>query len=212
VRVIKYREDLLMEVADEVVCVLKMGGVAIIPTDTCYGLAADATSQEAVTRVFNVKRRPWDKPISIFLDSAEAVRRLFVIDEVAERALRLLPGHVTLILRLKGSVRLPRGVMREEGCVGVRISPHPLPRAIVRSLGKPITATSANRSGEPPVYEAAEAARQLPEADLVVDAGVLPRVPPSTVIDLTTRPPRILRVGPVPPSLIERVLGVKIVT
>lgn len=210
VRVVMYREAALEEVAREVARVIREGGVAIIPTDTCYGLAADAASQGAVVKVFKVKRRPWSKPISIFLDSVDTVRRMFVVDEIVERALSLLPGHVTLILRLRRGIVMPRGIDAGGGRVGVRVSPHPLSRAVAAVLGRPITATSANRSGRPPVYEASKAARQLPEADLLVDAGTLPRIPPSTVVDLTVRPPRILRVGPVPPRLIEQVLGVSL--
>ena len=206
----RYDEGRLDEVAGRIVDVLERGGVVAIPTDTCYGLAANAVDERAVAKVFRVKSRPLSKPVSIFVDSIERIRELFVVDELSERSLRLLPGRVTLILRLREGISFPEGVMARDRKVGVRLSPHPLPGLVVRAFGKPITATSANRSGAPPLYDAHEVARELPAIDLIVDAGSLPRRPVSTVIDLTCTPPRVLREGAVPLHRIARVLGLEV--
>ena len=207
---LRYDEGRLDEVVRRIVDVLGRGGVVAIPTDTCYGLAANAVDERAVAKVFRVKSRPLSKPVSIFVDSIERVRELFIVDELSEKALKLLPGRVTLIFRLREGVSLPRGVMTRDRKVGVRLSPHPLPTLVARVFGKPITATSANRSGAPPLYDARDVARELHGVDLIVNAGSLPRRPVSTVIDLTCTPPRVLRAGAVPPHQIARVLGLEV--
>ncbi len=208
-RVIELMRD-VSEVVEEVSYVLAQGGVAAIPTDTSYGLAADATSPEAVAKVFCIKRRPLEKPISVFVSSVDDVRELCVIDDLAERALALLPGRVTLILKAKTPDMFPPGIVGPGDTIGIRLSPHPIPTLVAAKLGRPITATSANISGERPIYDPRDIRRYLPEVDILVDAGILPQVPVSTIIDLTTRPPRILRKGPVKRDEIERVLGVSV--
>ena len=206
--VIEYTEP--AKVAVRVADYLKLGLVAAIPTDTSYGLAADATSPDAVRKVFEIKRRPLEKVVSVFVASKDDIRRLCILDELAERALALLPGRVTLILRAKDPSYFAPGVVTIDGNVGIRLSPHPLPTLIAEILGRPITATSANISGRPPLYSAREVAEQLPGLDVLVDAGELERTPVSTVIDLTTSPPRILREGPVTCEQVKRVLGTRV--
>jgi len=201
----------LEDVVGEVVEVLEAGGVVAIPTDTCYGLAADATRPECVSRVFELKRRSLSKPISIFVDSVEFVLEEFEVDEIAERFLRLLPARLTLVLLAKKPGKYPAGIVGRSGGVGVRLSPHPLPTKLVERLGRPITATSANISGRAPLYDPRDVERELPGVDLVVDGGLLERVPTSTVVDLTVRPPAVLRAGAVPVEYLERKTGVKLV-
>jgi len=185
-----------------VATVLAEGGVAVIPTDTCYGLAANAIDDDSVRRVFAVKRRSLDKPVSIFLESVESVGSLFETRGIVKRALRLLPGRVTLILEPKTA--FPRGIAGPEG-VGVRVSPHPLPRLIARLLGGPITATSANISGRPSPYSVEEAG--LDDVDAIVDAGPLPRIPVSTVVKAAGDRIQILREGAIPSWVVRRIVG-----
>lgn len=200
----------LEDVVEDVAETLEAGGVAAIPTDTCYGLAADATRAECVSRVFELKRRSPSKPISIFVDSVEFILEEFEVDEIAVRFLRLLPARLTLVLLAKRPERYPAGIVGEGGRVGVRLSPHSLPTELARRLGRPITATSANVSGRPPLYDPREVERELPGVDLVVDGGTLRRVPTSTVVDLTARPPVVLRAGAVPVEYLERETGIEL--
>ena len=199
------------EAAEEVVKVLSKGGIAVIPTDTSYGIVADAFNSLAVKKVFKVKRRPLWKPLSVFLSSVSEVRRLCIIEELEERALKLLPGRVTLIMKVKNPEAFPQGIIGPNNSIGIRISPHSLPTLVVKKLGKPITATSANISGELPIYDSKEILNKLSEIDLLVDSGVLPKIPVSTIIDLTRKPPRILRMGPVLKEEVEATLGTTVV-
>ena len=200
----------LEEIVEEVAQLLARDFVAAIPTDTSYGIAADGLSEVAVRKVFEVKRRPLEKPISIFLSSVDEVRRYCVIDDLAERALGLLPGRVTLLMKARDPSSFPKGIIGPHGTIGVRISPHYFPTLLAAKLGRPITATSANISGEPPIYDPREIRARLFDIDVLVDAGILPRVPVSTIIDLTVRPPEIVRQGPVSKEEVESVLGVKV--
>jgi len=201
----------IREIVKDIVKVLNEGGLVVIPTDTSYGIAADALNSSAVRRVFEVKRRPLQKPLSVFLGSVNRVKELCITDELVERALKLLPGRVTLIVKAKNPEAFPQGIVGPNNSIGIRVSPHPLPTLIAKELGRPITATSANISGEPPIYDSREIIDKLTDIDLLVDGGVLPRTPVSTIIDLTKRPPKILRVGPVSKKEVETVLRMTII-
>ena len=196
--------------ARKVACMLRRGSVGAIPTDTSYGVAADATNPSAVEKVFRVKRRPMSKPLSIFVPSKEFIRETFVVDETVEKALELLPGRFTFILKLKRKRGLAKGVVTSDGSVGVRLPEHLFPHLVSKFLGYPVTATSANISGEPPIYDSRELFRKLKGLDFIVDAGTLPFVEVSTVIDFTVYPPRILREGAVKREYIEKFLGFRL--
>ena len=196
-RVIKYNHERVETIAEIVADVILKGGCAVIPTDTCYGLASNALDSKAVRKVFEVKRRDLRKVISVFVSSVDMIRDLCVVDKEVEKYLKILPERITLVLRVKNPHMFPQGIVTSDGKIGVRLSPHPLPLLIVRKVGVPITATSANISSAPPIYDSSEVMISLKGIDILVDAGILPRVPPSTVIDLTYKPPKILRRGPV---------------
>lgn len=204
--VVKYEETRVDELARQLAELLNQGLVAAIPTDTSYGLAADAKNESAVRRVFDIKRRPYDQPVSVFLARVDDVYRYAVVDELVERFLVLLPGRVTLLVRARE--KFPEPMVVKDGKLGIRVSPHPLPRKIAQFLGRPITATSANIHGEPPAYSSKELSQLA--VDVIVDAGELPRIAVSTVIDLTVRPPRVVRRGPVTAEEIRRLTGVEV--
>ncbi len=204
--IIKYDSCNVDRIAKKVVKILKKGGVAIIPTDTCYGLVADATNDEVVKRIFDIKRRPYDKPIAVFLPSKKDIYKYAEIDELGEKFLNLLPARLTLIFKAKA--KLPEPMIIKNGKIGIRVVKHVLPTLITKVLGKPITATSANIHGQPPCYASSELMNI--NVDLIVDAGELPRVPVSTVIDVTTIPPTILREGAISAEEIEKRLQIKL--
>jgi L-threonylcarbamoyladenylate synthase len=177
--------------------VLRAGGLVAFPTETFYGLGAAALDGGAVQSVFLVKGRAESKPVLVLVDSPEMVSRLA---EVSERARRLMarhwPGALTLVLPARPG--LPAELTAGTGTVGVRLSPHPVARALVRALGGPVTAPSANLAGAPPPTTAAEVLRAFDGViALVLDGGPTPGGQPSTVLDVSVEPPRVIRQGPV---------------
>jgi L-threonylcarbamoyladenylate synthase len=183
---------------DEAVAVLRGGGLVAFPTETFYGLGAAARQAAAVRRIFQVKGRPEGKPLLVLVDSIAMVETVAL--EIPARGRELMarhwPGALTLVLRARPEV--PDEVTAGSGTVGVRLSAHPVARALVRALGAPVTAPSANRSGLTPPTTAAEVRRHLGgHIELVLDGGATAGGAPSTVLDLTVDPPRLLRAGAV---------------
>ena len=177
---------------------LRDGGLVAFPTETFYGLGAAATDADAVRRVFRVKGRAESKPLIVLVDSIAMAEGL--AGEVTARARALMirhwPGALTLVLRARTD--LPRELTGGTDTIGVRLSPHPVARALVRALGAPVTAPSANREGAPPPTTAAEVLREFDGVvDLVLDGGVTAGGPASSVVDVTVEPPRVLRQGAV---------------
>jgi L-threonylcarbamoyladenylate synthase len=177
--------------------VLGRGGVVAFPTETFYGLGATALDGAAVRRIFELKGRPETKPLLLLVDSIAMAE---TVGEVGLRARALMarhwPGPLTLVLRARPGV--PRDVTAGTGTVGVRFSPHPVARGLIGALGAPVTAPSANPSGlEPPTSASAVLAYFRDGIDLVLDGGTTPGGEPSTVLDTTVEPPRVLRQGAV---------------
>lgn len=176
---------------EEVRDVLKRGGVVAHATETCYGLACDLTNPDAVERLFGIKRRPANLPVSALFPSIEEAKRYVEWNDRAEELARdNLPGPLTLILpsRKDAPFRLFLAP-RHTGTVGVRVSSHPLAFELVQAFGRPLSTTSANISGQPNLYSIEEIKNQFKNAkmkpDIVLDSGQLPRNPPSRVIDLS---------------------------
>jgi L-threonylcarbamoyladenylate synthase len=176
----------------EAVKILKNGGLVIYPTETAYGLGADATDRPAAAAVYRQKSRSARKPLATIAASEAMVRRFFALEPAAARlARRYWPGPLTLILRVRDR-RLARALGRDR--LGVRVSGHPLARALSRGLGAPIVATSANRSGRGNRYSPRTAAAEFGDLP-VLDAGTLPRRRPSTVVAFKRGRPVVLRQG-----------------
>ena len=196
---------------DEAVSVLSGGGVVAIPTDTLYGIAAAALDESAVQRVFDVKERGLSSPLPLFVSDVDDFHEfgLRVPDVARELAAAFWPGKLTIVV--ERSSRVPDIVTGGLDTVGLRIPDHPVPREIVARLAAPITATSANISGQPPLTSAEQVLRHLRDRlDLVVDGGRLRPSKPSTVIDVTRNPCRILRQGAVTPERIGQVTGIDV--
>ena len=176
--------------------ILRGGGVIALPTDTLYGISANALDEDAASKVFRVKGREERSPLPIFVSDPDDLFRYG--REVPDVALRLAeslwPGKLTIVVGK--SDRIPDVVSGGLDTVGIRIPSHPVPREIVAQLGAPITATSANVSGRPALTAAEDVLAELgSRLDLVLDGGNLAPSLPSTVIDVTTVPPTILREG-----------------
>jgi L-threonylcarbamoyladenylate synthase len=171
---------------------LARGGVAALPTETFYALATDPTSERGVSRIYEIKRRDDGKPLLILFADRGQLERLGV--DVApsrlERFLRLWPAPLTVVFPLRAPIAASRG----SATLGVRMPADPAVRELLDAVG-PSTGTSANRSGEPPLADPDAVARQLPDIDLLVDGGPAPGGAPSTIVDATVEPPRVLRPG-----------------
>ena len=200
-----------MNRVDKAVEVLRAGGVAAIPTDTVYGLAAHALDAAAVAKVFAVKGRPPGMALPLLLADMTDLSQCCV--DVPASARRLAdafwPGPLTLVLRRSDAV--PAAVTGGGDTVAVRIPNHPVPIEIARRLGSPITGTSANRSGLPPAATAEAVREQLGDrVDYILDGGAVTAGVPSTVLDLTGPSPVIVRPGAVCAEAIAEVLGTNV--
>lgn len=192
------------EIISQSIAVLHAGGLVLFPTETTYGAGVDATNQEAVNRLLSYKSRREGKPLSIMVTDEEMAKQYVLINEQAHALYeQFLPGPVTVISKSLDSVdkngqRIAQGVASEFGTLGVRIPDYDLMLAITQAFGRPITATSANASGQRRPYSVADILVGLSEKqksliDLVLDAGELPKNEPSTVIDTTLSTPVVLR-------------------
>ena len=177
--------------------ILRAGGVVALPTETFYGLAAAARDASAVRRIFELKGRPDSKPLLVLVDSVAMAETVATVTPTARDLMaRYWPGALTLVLPALSIV--PSVVTACTGTLGVRLSPHPIARGLVELLGEPVTAPSANPDGLAPPASASGVLAYFPEGvDLVLDGGPTPGGEPSTVLDLTVEPPRVVRPGAV---------------
>jgi len=191
---------------EQILSFLRAGGVIGFPTDTAYGLGADPFNESAVRKIFEIKGRPEGKPILLLVDSiAMACTVCDLSGRAHALAERFWPGPLTMILPALENV--PSIVTAGSGNVGVRWPSSDFALRLVRALGHPITATSANRSGIPSSVTAVEVCEQFGESlELVIDGGKLPARGGSTLLDLTETRPRVLREGPIPESELSEVL------
>lgn len=185
------------------------GGVVIFPTQSLYGLGADAFNAKAVDRIFTIKNRPPEKPVLILINRISDLDRLVTdVPSVAERIMAAFwPGGVTLVCRALPD--LPRNLTAGTGKIGVRLPLHPAARLLVDAAGGPITGTSANLSGQAGCAKVFEIdPRVLGGVDMVLDAGPLIGGAGSTVVDVTVTPPGIIREGLVASSrILEAISG-----
>ena len=182
---------------DEVAAILERGGLVGFPTETFYGLGAAISREDAVARIFRLKGRPDSKPLLILVESVAMAETVAEVSADARALMaRHWPGALTLVLRARSAV--PVLVTAGTGTVGVRHSAHPLASALVRRLDAPVTAPSANLTGEAPPTSAAEVLQVFDgQIEAVIDGGRTAGGLPSTVLDLTVSPPCVRRQGAV---------------
>ncbi|WP_299233820.1 L-threonylcarbamoyladenylate synthase [Natronomonas sp.] len=174
----------------DAVAAIRRGDLVVYPTETVYGLGADALNAEAIGRVFEAKGRPRDRPLSMAVPELSAAAD-YVRPSADERAFcdRFLPGPVTVLL--ERTDRVPDELVAGRDRVGIRVPDQDTARALARRTG-PITATSANRSGEPSATRPGEIARSVRDRATVIDGGETPGTE-STVVDVSRA--EILRRG-----------------
>jgi len=191
---------------------LNSGGVLVFPTETVYTLAVDATNAAAIDKVYKIKGRSFNKPLHVVVSSLEMASRYVRVGRRAKvLAKKFLPGPLTLILEKKNKI-LPDKLTSNLKTLGIRIPDLPLNLIVSQLLDKPYTTTSANISGGPNPYSIKEVLNQFNNQekqmiDFVVDVGPLPKLKPSTLVDLTKTPYKILREGPITENQIRNTLN-----
>ncbi len=193
----------------QAVDILKSGGVVAFPTETVYGLGALATDALAVQKIFEAKGRPSDNPLIVHIGNKEQVFNYATgISTEAEKLMDTFwPGPLTLVFHKIAGVIAPNVTPGVE-TVGIRMPDHPVALGLLRALGEPLAAPSANRSGKPSPTEAAHVHKDLDGLiPLILDGGKTGVGVESTVLDMTTVPPTILRPGGTTQEMIESIIG-----
>jgi L-threonylcarbamoyladenylate synthase len=172
------------------------GKTIAFPTETFYALGVSAYHEEALKKVFAIKGRDYDKPLSLLIEGEAMLKE--VVSEIPSLATTLIrkfwPGGLTLIFKV--SAKIPPLLTAQTDTVAVRNPSHPIARMLVKAAKCPLTATSANLSGEKSCSSAGEVAESLGNTiDLIIDGGQTEGLLPSTIVDLTSIPPKIVREG-----------------
>ena len=202
--VLKINRKNFKEIVKITVEAIKEGKVIICPTDTVYGLICDAGNKAAVRKIFKIKKRSFQKPISLFVKDFKTAKKIAKIDKNQGKFLnKLWPGKLIAVLEVNPSMwlragrKFPRGIVCRWGKIGLRIPNHKLLAAILNKFKNPLVQTSANISGKPASTKIKDVLKQFGnqkiKPDLVIDAGNLKHSKPSKVIDLTEEKPKILR-------------------
>ena len=196
---------------------LKQGKVVAYPTDTCYGLAANVNNIHAIKKLYKIKGRDFKKPSSVVVPSAAYAKNITIWPKTALKLVKKLwPGAITLVLSVKDKELRKKEIKMlsaNTGLLGLRQPKNDIALELAKSLKSPITATSANLSGEPECYSAEEIIKQFNEQknkpDIIINAGKLKKNKPSTVMVVSEEKVDILREGPVSESQIQKILNYK---
>jgi len=191
----------------EAATTIRTGGLVLYPTETVYGLGADACSDEAVAKVFVAKARPLENPIPVAVNSLELAQQIAELTPIAELVFKkFLPGPLTVVVKAKPK-KISKLVTGGTENIGVRFPDHPVVLKLIDFVGGPITATSANLSGKSAPITIREALEQLGKrVDVVLDSGKCRLGAPSTVVDLSSDAPRVLREGPISRKELSKIL------
>lgn len=200
-------EELVLSRAADI---LAAGGIIAYPTETFYGLGADATNDKAIRKIYDLKGRNFHNPISIIIDREEKLSPL--VSEVPQAALILMktfwPGPLTIVF--KASDKISPLLTAQTSKIGIRISSHRGATVLAQKLGHPLTATSANLSGASECSTATEVANQIGDkVAAIIDLGETAGGRGSTIIDVTTDPPQILREGVISGMKIQNHVAIK---
>lgn len=209
-QILKVSSKNLKKVIEKAAYVIKKGGVVICPTDTVYGLIADAENKIAVRKIFKIKKRLYKKPLPVFIKSLETAKSLAYINKKQEKILKeFWPGKLTAVLKAKCK-KFPKGILSKDKKIGLRVPKYKLLNLLLGKLNFPLVETSANISGKKASTNIKEVLRQFKngkyQPDLVLDAGNLKKSLPSTVIDMESL--KILRKGQISREEISRATGI----
>lgn len=184
------------KVIQKAVDIIKGGGTCAYPTETFYGLGVDVTSERAIKRLFDIKRRDYGNPVAVIVSDQSMLS--WIVDEIPEKAHVLMdvfwPGPLTILFQT--NKKISRRLTTNTGKIGIRVSSHPVASAIVQRLGRPLTTTSANLSGFPPSLNPRHIKSYFGDKiDVVIDVGELASSVGSTVVDVTEEKLTIIREG-----------------
>ncbi len=184
----------------EIVEELKQGKTLVYPTETVYGLGCDATNQSAVDKIFEIKKRQQDKSVLVLVPSvAMAMSYVEWNEKLEEISGKYWPGPLTVVMRAKPDCGLAGGVVAEDGTVAFRVTGHALCAEISEALNRPLVSTSANISSHKSPSDIKDVLETFANAedkpDMVIDAGGLPHISPSTVIKIENGEVVVLRQG-----------------
>ena len=198
-----------IRVLEEAASLILKGEVLVCPTDTGYAFAANALDVAAIQKVFALKKRSLDNPIHIAVSGIEEAEKYAYVDEAARVLAReFLPGALTLVLPRKEVV--PSSLTGGRDTIGIRVPDNRAILALAKMVDRPLTTTSANISGKATPYTVQEIIDQLgdsiPQVALILDQGTIPIGGVSTIVDLTVRPPEILRQGRISEPEISAIL------
>lgn len=193
---------------DEAANILKSGGLVAFPTETVYGLGADALNADAAAKIYSAKGRPSDNPLIVHIADKEAVYKLAT--EVTDKAVMLMeafwPGPLTIIFPKKTIV--PDGTTGGLPTVAIRMPSHPVAQQLIKKSGVYIAAPSANTSGRPSPTKASHVAEDMNgRIDMILDGGEVGIGIESTIVDLTGETPTILRPGYITKKMLELIIG-----
>jgi len=195
--IIKKQENLNIQ---EIINFLEEGKTLVYPTETVYGLGCDATNQEAVNKIFTIKKRQQEKSVlMIVADLAMMLKYIEWTPKLQELSDKYWPGPLTIVAPIKFRNNLAQGVIAKDNTVAFRVTDHPLAHELSKQLGKPIVSTSANITQMSNPYEIEDILKiyqnEKEQPDLIIDGGILPHQSPSTIIKLVGEKVIILRQG-----------------
>lgn len=194
---------------EKAVDLLRAGKLVVVPTDTVYGIACDYSNADAVKKVYQIKGRSEEKPLIVLISSLEMLNE--VVDEISQKHKSLMeifwPGVLTLIF--KKSSRISEEISAGGTTIGVRMPAHKMTLQIIENLGRPIVATSVNKSGMPSLSDLEKINSEFPELP-IIDGGKIMVGIESTVLDLTGEKAKILRQGTIMKDDLEGALGEEI--
>ena len=195
------------DVIGKAAALIRMGGLVVFPTSSFYGLGTSALREEAVDKIFRVKKRDFRNPILVLIASLAELDPL--VQSIPKPATRLIetfwPGSLTLVFQAESV--LPSNLTGNTQKIGIRLASHAVACSLVRAVGNPITATSANISGQGGCSAVARLDQHITDqVDLVLDAGSLLGGAGSTVVDVTVEPPKVLREGAIAADRIRAAL------
>ena len=199
------------EAIQEAVNVLNNGGVVVYPTDTLYGLGANALNADAVEKVFAIKGRELSKPLPVIVKNLIWADELVHISSRNKKILKKVwPGKFTAVLPKRSII--PHVVNSGATSLGIRIPDFVFTDKLLGRFGYPLTSTSANVSGHEPTNDIDKIIqiflKRAVRPDLVIDAGILPKSEPSIIVDLTTSKPKVLRISPTTPEKLIKLLDI----
>lgn len=196
------------DLIEEAVAMIRDGMICAYPTETFYGLGVDVTNDQAIKRLFDLKRRDYGNPVAVIVPDRDMLASF--VQEVPEKALVLMdlfwPGPLTILFRTNR--KISDRLTTNTGKIGIRISSHPVANALVKRLGRPLTTTSANLSGFPPSLNLRHLKSYFGDRiDLIIDSGNLPPAIGSTVVDVTEEKLTVIREGVIKGEVIFRYFG-----